>query len=491
MSPLQRFQRALPRSQFWRHLALVAGGTAAGQAASIVASPVLSRLYGPSDFGVLAVYASITGLIGAICAFSFHLAIPVATTDEDATKLLLLSLLSVILTSAVTAGCVLLLHAHVDGWVRVPGFEPFLFLVPLGVLGSGAYEALVQWASRHKAFGLIGMTSAGRSLLQVGAQLSGGWLRLGAGGLVTGQLLGQWSGTFQLARFVWKKDAAVVRTTTWGDVREVASKKRRYPMTALPGALLAALDAHSAPLLFAYFFGAATTGQFALGHRLLAIPFFLVGSSAQKVFAPAAALARQEGRLADETQQTFRRLLWLVFPMVFLLAISAPEVFTVVMGKAWSEAGTFMQWLSLRTCFTLLVFPLIPLVNVMEKQHVATLFSALQFAVRIGVIYIGSVFADAYLAVALLGICTGAMWLAYLGYILLLSGMTMKRSISLFVTESIVPALVASPVLAIKLGGASALTVTLAAGAAGAVALVLIMRRMRTESSSRPPQVAL
>jgi len=241
---------------------------------------------------------------------------------------------------------------------------------------------------------------------------------------------------------------------------------------------LNALDANVAPLLFAHFFGATIAGYFSLGFRLLAIPFLLIASSAQKVFFPAAAAAKHEGRLAEETLNTFKSLMRLVLPTVFLLAASAPELFAVLLGKQWREAGVYMQWLSLRTCFTLLVFPLTPLIFVLDKQTMGSIFSGAQLLVRVGAIYIGSRYGDARLAIILLGAGTGAMWLAYLGYLLVISGNSLLDAIRFGLLEALISAALAAPIIAAKALHSSDWTVVIVTGVASAVALAVILRRL-------------
>jgi O-antigen/teichoic acid export membrane protein len=476
---IDRLKTRLPRGTFWRNLTIVAGGTAAGQAASLLASPLLSRLYGPSEFGVLAVYASLTSIGGVVAALSYQLAIPVPEDDQEAARLSLVSLLSICAFGTATALAALLVRNHIDGWLKLDGFSKYLWLLPLGVVGLGTYELLSQWATRTKSFGVIGRTSAQRSFLQVGTQLAAGFAGLGATGLVTGQLLGQWSGIFGVTRRLWSRDRDKFRSVTWRDLRAVAVRYRRYPFFTVPASLLNAFDSNAAPLMFAYFFGGVVTGHFALGHRLLAVPFWLIASSAQKVFFPAASEARHAGRLAEETEQTFRKLLCLVLPVMALLAAAAPEAFAVVMGAEWREAGVYMQWLSVRTCFTLIVFPLMPLLYVMEKQAIGTIFNGLQLVVRVGAILIGTHLGDPRMSVMLLGCCTGFMWLVFMGYLLALSGNSLVHAARLFLKESAIAIAFAIPILLLKAIGAAALVVTGAAILMGLVALGVVFLRLR------------
>lgn len=474
---LQRLESRLPKSAFWRNLTLVAGGTAAGQALSILASPVLSRLYGPDDFGLLSVYGSVTSIVAVVSSLSYHQAIPAPEKDEQGANLTVLALALVAVASLLTAVAVTAFHARLERYFAIAGFAKYVAAVPLGVFGLGAYEVLSQWAARKKAFGLLAKTSAQRSFLQTAIQLLGGLTKMGTLSLVVGQLFGQWGGTLQVARKSWRSDGDKFRAVSPTSLRETAHRFRRFPLFTLPGAMLNAVDANVAPLLFAHFFGGTVTGYFALGHRLIGVPFMLVGSSAQKVFYPAAASAKRTGTLAAETALTYQRLLRLVLPIVFVMTACAPELFVVLMGAKWREAGVYMQWLALRACFTMLVFPLTPLIFVLERQVAGTVFSGLQLVVRVSAVYVGSRYGDARLAVALLGVGTGLLWLGYLFYLFAISGNRVSVAVGQLLRETVFASVIACPIVVAKLLHATDLGVTLTAGIASLVGAVAVGRR--------------
>ena len=54
-----RINTLLLKNAFVRDVSLTASGTLASQAITIVAAPILTRLYTPGDYGVLAVFAAI------------------------------------------------------------------------------------------------------------------------------------------------------------------------------------------------------------------------------------------------------------------------------------------------------------------------------------------------------------------------------------------------------------------------------------------------
>ena len=67
---------------FARNVAVLAGGTALGQGLAVLASPLLTRLYTPSGFGVLAAYTSIFSILLVVVALRYELAIPLPEDDE-------------------------------------------------------------------------------------------------------------------------------------------------------------------------------------------------------------------------------------------------------------------------------------------------------------------------------------------------------------------------------------------------------------------------
>ena len=56
-------------------------GTTAGQAASVVLAPVLTRLYSPTQFGYLSVYSAVLGIFGVVASLGLELAIPICMAD--------------------------------------------------------------------------------------------------------------------------------------------------------------------------------------------------------------------------------------------------------------------------------------------------------------------------------------------------------------------------------------------------------------------------
>src|SRR5690606_29226339 len=97
-----------PKHSLARGVGVLVSGTAGAQLLLIVAAPLLSRLYTPSEFGLLAVFTALLSVSTVLASGRYELAIPLPEKDKDAKHLLALSLICVtISTLAVLMGTVL------------------------------------------------------------------------------------------------------------------------------------------------------------------------------------------------------------------------------------------------------------------------------------------------------------------------------------------------------------------------------------------------
>ncbi len=184
---LQRLRGAkLPGGAFARSVLTLASGTAIAQLLLALAMPVLARLYTPADYGALAVYASTLTVLLVVASLRYEVAIPLPEDEAVAGSLLVLAL---ILVGAMTAVVSLVVWLGGDAFVaavKVPVLRPYRWLIPVGFLGAGTYQALSYWAIRRGAFSRVARTKLSQGIGQVVTQIALGLARAGAPGLLIG-----------------------------------------------------------------------------------------------------------------------------------------------------------------------------------------------------------------------------------------------------------------------------------------------------------------
>lgn len=374
-------RRLLPKGRLRRAVVVLVGGTAFGQAVILLASPLLTRFYTPEDFGLLGVFSALLMLFGIAVSLRYELAIPLAEDDSRIVNLLALSLLVAFLISCLVGVALWFWGERLADWLNMEPLRPLLWLLPVGLLGMGCNRALVHWAIRRQEFGPITRTQISRSLGQVGTQLVGGYLALGPIGLLGGHIIGQSAGITTLALAFHRHEGGLWRAVRLRDMMAAAARYANMPAFGAGATLLSHAGRYVPALFIAALYGAEIAGWYALAHRILTTPVFLSNAVDRVYLSEAPRRARAEG---DGVYGLFKTTTWrlLLFGILALglVIVAGPQLFALVFGAAWTEAGRFAQFLAFITLGQLVVGPVSQTLVVLERQDVQLACDALRFA---------------------------------------------------------------------------------------------------------------
>lgn len=386
---------------FARSVVTLASGTAIAQLLLVLAVPVLTRLYTPADYGALAVYSSTLTVLVVVASLRYEAAIPLPEDDQVAGSLLALTFVLLTVMAALVSVLVWLAGDAFIAAVKVPALRPYLWLIPLGFIGAGAYQALSYWAIRRRAFGRVARTKVSQSVGQVVPQIGLGVLGAGVPGLLIGDLIGRAAGGGGLALLALRErpPAQVTRAS----LVAVAGRYRRFPLLTTWSGLFNIGSLQLPSILFAAGFGAAAAGFYALSFKMLVLPTMLVGQAVGQVFlSRAAPFAREPEQLRQLTERTALALFACGLPVFGAVALAGPQLFATVMGKEWEQAGRYAQVLAPWFVVWLVSNPLSGLLSVREWQGSALAFSAFELSLRLGALVVGVRHGSPMLAVALL-----------------------------------------------------------------------------------------
>ncbi len=404
--------QVLSRSPFARGVATIAGGSVGGQVALLAVSPLLTRLYGPEAFGLLAVYMSLTAIAAVVLSLRYEVAIPLPDDVEEALRVATVAVLAVLLTSTLTLLVVVLARHRIADAFGTPALAEALWLLPVSNLLLGLFRVARSWAVRSGAYGAIALSR----LKQVGASIAVqlACAPLGAIGLVLGQIANQSAGTWSLVREPARQLAprrGEILTAT--GLAATARRYARFPLISTWGALLNAGSLQMPPLLIAATFGPAAAGFYALANRVLKSPAGTIGGALNNVFLSRAARAARDGTLGQLTSRLHAELSLLALAPLATLALLAPDLFALGFGESWRPAGEFGRWLTLVAYAAVVGSPLTMLFTVLERQRLELRFQMLLFAMRLGGLALGAWLGGALLAVALFSVAS-LLWTAAL-----------------------------------------------------------------------------
>ena len=341
------------------------------QAIAIAASPILTRLYKPSDFGALQLFISMLGLILVAASGRYDVAILLPEDEQSAIETLALAIVCVCSSATVSAGIVIICHYYWLLPTSVLVLKGRLWLLPVAILGAGLYQALSYWAIRRGRYKQIATTKFVQVGAQVGAQLGGGVLLHGSLGLLLGDAVGRVTGSGSFLRDLWRDHAPQIRAIRASRMLNLAVRYREYPLVSLWGALINVSGLALPALFLAQYYGAQATGWFALVNRVLGVPAALIGSSIAQVYAAETAkLSRSDPkRLQEIFLKTTRRMLYLGVTPCILFTALAPSAFQIVFGHAWKEAGEYARYTAFMFYAGFINAPVTMTLNILERQR--------------------------------------------------------------------------------------------------------------------------
>ena len=357
-----------PGSGAARQVLTLMSGTGLAQLIPIAISPLLTRLYAPADFGVAALYASVSAVLIIIGSARYELALLLPRDDAEGLDLLALALGINVVVSLLTLLLVLALGTIFAQWLGSPALGPWLLLMPLSVVFSGLINALTLWSNRSSAYRLISTSRVLQSAAAAGAMVALGQVHGGPQGLLIGAVLGQAVGAAVLLGPFWRRWGARLCAVRWRGARAQALRYREFPAVNLPHALLDALQASGVIALIGGLFGPGLLGLYSLGNRVLRTPMATVGSAVAQVFQKRVADALHHGGNVRALVIGVLKRLGLVALLVMPVLALAPALFAFVFGEAWREAGVYSQILGPWMLLNFLLSPLSQLPLLLGRQ---------------------------------------------------------------------------------------------------------------------------
>jgi O-antigen/teichoic acid export membrane protein len=356
-----------------RHVLTLMTGTTLAQLIALAVSPLLTRLYSPQQFGVFALYLSVVTLLSIAATGRYELAVVLPESDDDAWHVGLLALLLATLVSLACGLLVWPLAPQIAARVGHAGDTVWLLVLPLAVLLTAATNTFGCWVNRRQRYPQLATNRLAQSVTTAGASVALGAAGQGAGGLVWGSVLGQVVSTLLFAIGLRGEPARRQRLDRVR-LRELAARYRNFPRINLPHAVLDAAQASALLALLGLAFGSVALGWYAFALRIVKTPLAMLGSSVGQVFQQRAAQAFNEGAdLRPLLRKTTWRLAGLAAP-VLLLMLFAPQLFAIVFGEDWREAGVYALILSPWMALNFITSPLSQLPLVVGQQGRAFLY---------------------------------------------------------------------------------------------------------------------
>lgn len=412
-------------SSLGRHIATLATGNVIGQIITIGASPFLSRLYTPEDFGNFALFSAICSACIPIVCLRYELVIPIARSTSTAVNATIVCAVSVATFTALSLLCTCAITYLYPTLLPESFPKSLIWLIPIAIVFGGYYMMASGWGLRQKIYKEISLTRSLQALCTCTLQLL--LVPLGPLGLAIGQSVGQGAGATYLAKHA--KASTLSREISRQRLLSVLRSHRQFPYYSAPGAIANSVGAQAPLIIIATCFDATIAGLYFLAHRITSLPSTMIGQAIGKVYLAQSQGIRSGAELKPLVSTIVRSVFTYLLPAFALFAASSSFTVPWAFGKDWSDAGWIAIWTSIWAFSVLLVSPVSMTYEILGKQKVGLVFQSVTTATRILVITIGVFLGGAKLTIVLFCVFSAICWLALLAWICSVTHLSVARGL--------------------------------------------------------------
>ena len=348
---------------------------------------MLTRLYTPGDFGVLALYMSFASILAVFATGRYEMAIMLPKKDSDAVNVFSLSLIISMFVSIIVLLLVVFFHDTITLWSGNKRISPLLYFLPLSVLSLGAYKSLNYWFNRNNKFKNIAVSKVVATSSNSAISLASGVADNSGYGLIFGWILGQFSSMLFLLRKMLIEFKGSFKDVKRIKIIALSKRYKKFPMFDIWSELLNVLSVQLPIIILTYFYGETITGYYSFAYKILLLPFSLLAFSMGQAFFKKANDLKNEGKdVAVFTFGVFKKLVLISFIPLAVIGFFGDFIFPFIFGKEWLIAGNYSRVFSLWIFVIFISSPLTNIFAIYEKQRTNLIFNLIMILSRIGLL---------------------------------------------------------------------------------------------------------
>jgi O-antigen/teichoic acid export membrane protein len=352
-----------------KRAAIVALGVGLGPLVQLLATPLLSRIYPPQEFGHFALFLSIVSILVTVSCLRYEGAIQVVE-DIEVGAVVWAALLSALLIFSI-AGSLLLtgaLQGKIESlmilgkdavWIPVSALCGAMILIASNLtMREGRYVRNAAMRSAQQILFII---------IAIGAS------RLG---ILFSNVLASMVVGLAIAGYIW----LTVNKISWLAIKKISKKYIKYPLLVAPTSVLDVVALTMPVLFISGSYGFESTGNYSQIQRLIGAPILMVGIVVGQLF------MKRSGELFRSGQSS-RKLLWksvaiLAMGALVLLAGVAffgERVCGAILGDAWRVDTMFLLIVIAPLLFRAVISPITTITLTHGRIGVATLWQVAYF----------------------------------------------------------------------------------------------------------------
>ncbi|HDC5749596.1 TPA: type 8 capsular polysaccharide synthesis protein Cap8K [Staphylococcus aureus] len=335
----------------------------------IITTPIITRLYSPTEFGEFTIFSNIAMILIPIINARYDLLIVNTKNDRSANILsqisFLISLLILLLLIPIFA---------ISAWLYPNFILDFIFIIIMLFLVSltNIFTNYLNKERKYKVLSLINVFRAGSMAL---LQIIFGLLALGSLGLIIGFSLSYIAG-ITLGYKTFKKHFNIVRDKE--ETKALFLENKNQLVYSTPSILLNSLSFSVVVFFIGILYTNTEVGIYGMAIRVLGIPVTIISLGLSKIFMQQANDYYIEHGNFRNLLLKFSSILVIVSIILYVpLYLFSEELVNILLGHSWVDAITVIKIVIPLFVIRLIVSTVSLSVIVLQKQQLELILQAL------------------------------------------------------------------------------------------------------------------
>lgn len=335
----------------------------------IITTPIITRLYSPTEFGEFTIFSNIAMILIPIINARYDLLIVNTKNDRSANILsqisFLISLLILLILIPIFA---------ISAWLSPNFILDFIFIIIMLFLVSltNIFTNYLNKERKYKVLSLINVFRAGSMAL---LQIIFGLLALGSLGLIIGFSLSYIAG-ITLGYKTFKKHFNIVRDKE--ETKALFLENKNQLVYSTPSILLNSLSFSVVVFFIGILYTNTEVGIYGMAIRVLGIPVTIISLGLSKIFMQQANDYYIEYGNFRNLLLKFSSILVIVSIILYVpLYLFSEELVNILLGHSWVDAITVIKIVIPLFVIRLIVSTVSLSVIVLQKQQLELILQAL------------------------------------------------------------------------------------------------------------------
>jgi O-antigen/teichoic acid export membrane protein len=379
------------KGEFAQNAFILTFGTAIAQIFPLIFYPVLSRIYAPEEFGLLAIVTSITSILAVISTGKYESSILIAGKKKDAANIIIGILIISFIFLSISFVILQILSTQLSLLFNEKTLKKWLYVCPLAAFSIVIFDCYNEWCVRNKRFKTLSGNKVTNSSAITIAKMLFGIGKVSENGLIMGDLIGRAISSFGCVASAIRNDRSDFTDISITRIKTLFNQFAEFPKFTMPAQLLNTLGISIPVFFIGVYFDNTELGYYAMTMAVLSVPVSVISNAVRDVFRQRANEEyNNSGSCIKIFSKVFFRLVVFALAGCFLIIFFLPSIFSIILGEPWRIAGEYSQILCPMVAFSFVSTSLGGVLIIAKKMKIGLYWQIYYVTITILALTVGS-----------------------------------------------------------------------------------------------------